>query len=80
MIVIVRILAQSLVCCLQWQQAAREPCVVTRIPVSADNLMSYCCERLANYKTPNQIRFVHTLPCNAVGKIDKKELRKHYVN
>ncbi len=54
--------------------------VVTRIPVSVEDLMAYCREQLANYKTPSQIVFVHALPRNAVGKIDKKELRKHYVN
>jgi long-chain acyl-CoA synthetase len=54
--------------------------VVTRIPVSAEDLMIYCREQLANYKTPSQIAFVHALPRNAVGKIDKKELRKNHVN
>lgn len=54
--------------------------VVTRSPVSADELMVYCRERLANYKTPSQVEFVDALPRNAIGKIDKKELRKRHVN
>ena len=33
----------------------------------------YCGARLANYKTPGQVEFVHALPRNAIGKIDKKE-------
>jgi len=51
--------------------------VVTRADVDAETLQAYCRESLANYKTPSEIVFVHSLPRNAVGKIDKKELRKH---
>lgn len=54
--------------------------VVTRTPVEADELMAYCRERLANYKTPKEIEFVSALPRNAIGKIDKKELRRRYVH
>ncbi len=50
--------------------------VVTRTPIEAETLMAYCRERLANYKTPSEIEFVHALPRNAIGKIDKKALRK----
>jgi len=54
--------------------------VVTREPVDAESLMAYCREALANYKTPSAIEFVDALPRNAIGKIDKKELRKRYVH
>ncbi|HZR42137.1 MAG TPA: long-chain fatty acid--CoA ligase [Ktedonobacteraceae bacterium] len=54
--------------------------VVTSRPIDAESLMAYCREKLANYKTPSQIEFVDALPRNLVGKIDKKELRKHHVN
>ncbi len=54
--------------------------VVTRTPVDAETLMAYCRERLANYKTPKEIEFVNALPRNAIGKIDKKELRKRNVH
>jgi long-chain acyl-CoA synthetase len=50
--------------------------VVTRSDVDAETLKAYCRESLANYKTPAEIEFVNALPRNAVGKIDKKELRK----
>ena len=50
--------------------------VVTRIDVDAETLKAYCRESLANYKTPAEIEFVSALPRNAVGKIDKKELRR----
>jgi len=54
--------------------------VVSSAPVDEEALMAYCREKLANYKTPSQIEFIEALPRNAVGKIDKKELRKRYVN
>jgi long-chain acyl-CoA synthetase len=54
--------------------------VVRRSPVDAETLMAYCREALANYKTPSRIEFIETLPRNAVGKVDKKELRKTHVN
>jgi long-chain acyl-CoA synthetase len=54
--------------------------VVTREPVDAESLMVFCRESLANYKTPSEIEFVEALPRNAVGKIDKKELRKRHVH
>ena len=54
--------------------------VVAGGPVDAETLMAYCRERLANYKTPSVIEFVEALPRNAIGKIDKKELRKQHVH
>ena len=54
--------------------------VVTRTDVDAETLKVYCRESLANYKTPSDIEFVNALPRNAVGKIDKKELRRSHVN
>jgi long-chain acyl-CoA synthetase len=50
--------------------------VVTRAPIDAETLIAYCRESLANYKTPSVIEFISVLPRNAVGKIDKKELRR----
>jgi long-chain acyl-CoA synthetase len=50
--------------------------VVTRSDVDAETLKAFCRESLANYKSPSEIEFVNALPRNAVGKIDKKELRK----
>lgn len=54
--------------------------VVTRTPVDAETLLAYCRESLANYKTPSEIEFISVLPRNAVGKIDKKELRRQHVH
>ena len=54
--------------------------VVTRTPIDVETLMLYSREKLANYKTPKEIEFVNALPRNAIGKIDKKELRKRNVH
>ncbi len=32
---------------------------------------------IAQYKLPDQIRFIDALPLTAVGKVDKKQLREH---
>ena len=54
--------------------------VVTRGPVDAETLKAFCQASLANYKTPSEIEFIKMLPRNAVGKIDKKELRSFHVH
>ncbi len=54
--------------------------VVLSAAVDAETLKAYCREALANYKTPSEIEFVNSLPRNAVGKIDKKELRSRHVH
>src|SRR5574341_472911 len=42
---------------------------------SANAILGFCQARLAKYKCPKQVRFVESLPKNAVGKILRKELR-----
>lgn len=37
-------------------------------------LTAWCRERLAAYKTPRVFRFVHALPRNATGKVDRRAL------
>jgi long-chain acyl-CoA synthetase len=44
--------------------------------VTEDDLLALCCERLAKYKTPREIRFIDVLPKNPIGKILKKDLRE----
>ncbi|MBS4102979.1 long-chain-fatty-acid--CoA ligase [Tsukamurella paurometabola] len=43
-------------------------------PVSADELIDWCKQRLAAYKYPREIEFVDQLPMTATGKILKREL------
>jgi acyl-CoA synthetase (AMP-forming)/AMP-acid ligase II len=44
--------------------------------VSSRELIAFCRERLAPYKSPKSIVFREDLPRNAMGKIQKAELRK----
>jgi fatty-acyl-CoA synthase len=44
--------------------------------VSEADLIAFCRERLASYKSPKSIVFRDQLPCNAMGKVQKAELRK----
>jgi malonyl-CoA/methylmalonyl-CoA synthetase len=44
--------------------------------ISSVNLIAFCRERLAPYKTPKSIVFRNDLPRNAMGKVQKAELRK----
>lgn len=43
--------------------------------VDGDELISWCRERMANYKVPRSVEVVDTLPRNASGKVLKVELR-----
>ncbi len=46
--------------------------------VSEEEIIKYCKDRLAPYKTPKSVRFLPGLPKNATGKIQKKELKMCY--
>lgn len=49
--------------------------VVRKDAVSAQELISWCRERLAGFKAPRTVQFVDTLPLNATGKVVKGLLR-----
>jgi len=49
--------------------------IISRQHTSAELLLDYCRERLANYKLPKRIRLVSELPLLPIGKIDKLALR-----
>jgi fatty-acyl-CoA synthase len=44
--------------------------------VEEDELLSFCGERLAKFKTPKAVTFVEALPRNPSGKVLKRELRE----
>jgi HIP---CoA ligase len=51
---------------------------VVQVPgssASAPEIISWCRERLANYKAPRHVEFVDELPLNATGKVHKEDLR-----
>jgi acyl-CoA synthetase (AMP-forming)/AMP-acid ligase II len=43
---------------------------------TADDLVSWCKERMANYKVPRRVELVDALPLNAGGKVLKYRLRQ----
>jgi acyl-CoA synthetase (AMP-forming)/AMP-acid ligase II len=43
-----------------------------------EEIMKFCKQYLAGYKTPKSVEFIDALPKNAAGKILKKELRQKY--
>ncbi|HXR66620.1 MAG TPA: AMP-binding protein, partial [Ktedonobacteraceae bacterium] len=46
--------------------------------VSADELIAFCSERLADYKKPRSVDFVAALPRNPAGKLLKTLIREPY--
>jgi len=49
------------------------------LALSADELISFCRQSLANYKVPRRVEFSETeLPKNGSGKILKKNLRERF--
>lgn len=46
--------------------------------LTAEELTAYCAERLTRYKCPRTVDLVAALPRNALGKLNKKDLRGPY--
>ena len=46
------------------------------VRVSEEEIIAFCRERLAHYKAPRQVIFVPDLPRNAMGKVQKADLRR----
>ncbi|SFR62142.1 long-chain acyl-CoA synthetase [Marinobacter daqiaonensis] len=44
--------------------------------ITEEEVLTFCQERLAKYKTPRRVVFMDTMPRNGVGKILKKSLRE----
>jgi acyl-CoA synthetase (AMP-forming)/AMP-acid ligase II len=49
--------------------------VVTKSPVSEENLIQWSRDRMAGFKAPRSIVFLDALPLNATGKVMKDQLR-----
>ncbi|KPF44604.1 AMP-binding protein [Rhizobium sp. AAP43] len=47
---------------------------------SAEEILTFCAERLASYKRPHRILFVETIPRTASGKAQKNLLRQTYAS
>lgn len=52
--------------------------VVTREPVTEDELLAHARERLAPFKLPKSVHFVDDLPKNPSGKLLKRDLRERF--
>src|SRR5262245_61189281 len=52
--------------------------VVVKQPVTEQELLAYCRERLADYKRPKQIYITETIPRTATGKIQRGMVAKAY--
>ena len=53
--------------------------VVVRRPgaeVGGEDIIAFCRERLAKYKSPREVVFIDALPRNAAGKVLKRQLRE----
>ena len=48
------------------------------LSATAEELMDFCKDKLADFKRPRDIRFVEATPITAMGKPDKKEIRARY--
>ncbi|MEV6392439.1 FadD3 family acyl-CoA ligase [Nocardia xishanensis] len=46
------------------------------VTVTADEVITFCKERLANFKIPREVKIVGSLPRNPSGKVLKNELRQ----
>jgi len=57
-----------------------EAAVVLREKASEADLLSYCRERLADYKRPKQIHITDTIPRTATGKIQRRLVAQAYAN
>jgi acyl-CoA synthetase (AMP-forming)/AMP-acid ligase II len=50
--------------------------VVTSDPVTADDIIEWSRDQMANYKVPRVVEIVDALPLNATGKVMKESLRE----
>jgi HIP---CoA ligase len=49
--------------------------VVVKTPVSEQDLVTWCRDRMAGFKAPRYVEFLDGLPLNATGKVMKDQLR-----
>ena len=59
-----------------WGEAVHAAVVLRAgMALSPDELRDWCRPRMSNYKVPKAIRFVDSLPRNAMGKVTKPDVR-----
>jgi malonyl-CoA/methylmalonyl-CoA synthetase len=75
------IAASAVIGCPDPEWGERVTAVVTLKPGSeatGEEIIAFCRERLAAYKAPKAVHFTGELPRNAMGKVQKGELRERY--
>jgi acyl-CoA synthetase (AMP-forming)/AMP-acid ligase II len=50
----------------------------TGSPLTAEEVIDWCHQRLASFKKPASVQFVNTLPRNGLGKVLRNELREQF--
>ncbi|MBN1547930.1 MAG: long-chain-fatty-acid--CoA ligase [Syntrophaceae bacterium] len=64
---------------LKWGEIVQAVVVVKEGKiVTADELISHCKDRLAGYKCPKKVEFWDQLPKTPIGKILRKDIKKHF--
>ncbi|MDA3629645.1 AMP-binding protein [Saccharopolyspora sp. WRP15-2] len=63
----------------RWGEAVTAVVIAgTEHPVSEDEIIAFCRERLAGFETPKRVLFVDEFPETVGGKVLKYKLRQHY--
>ena len=64
----------------KWGEAVTAVVVLTAgVKISAKEIVEFCKNHIASYKSPKRIIFAENLPKSSVGKILKRKLKKLYV-
>ena len=60
----------------KWGEAVKAMAVLQAgMEATAEEIIEFCRDNLASYKKPQSVDFIASLPKNAYGKVEKKELR-----
>mgnify|MGYP000866736672 CR=1 FL=1 len=62
----------------KWGEAVTALIVTDGTPLTAEDVVTHCRERLAGYKCPKRVEFRDALPRTATGKLQKFKLRAPY--
>ncbi len=62
----------------KWGEAVTALIVTDGTPLTADDVIAHCRERLAGYKCPKRVEFRDELPRTATGKLQKFKLRADF--
>lgn len=63
----------------KWGEAVKAFVVIDQqAPVSEEELIRYCKEKLSRYEAPKSVEIVESVPVTPIGKVNKKKLRELY--